>query len=598
MTNSYIPIQTPAPPDDIDIEELAPTPRLEGTALTFYKDLSSFPEWYGINKLNEELTRVQNPGPLLTSEEYDKSAYKIAGVTHPGGIYTNVAKIQYANSRKHVIANDLVRNMTPGFLSSASRGVGHTLSLALALASPTAKIGGKYATSLFGGHLWPWLASKIEGSSLKLGLAKTAVGMAEGASIAAPFSLAQDANDARLGQHDGWLSFIANEGIGAGLGGFLRLGFGFNTPIINPEEARNMHDTAVEHLMGNRPAYLEPLLKNAGYRASKDYAGLESISSEASLKISNKLSELDEESSAINERIKKDFKKSKIGAEILRQPEGEEIAPRMEKLFSKHPEFWSEEEKSLADRFRSEHVRAKQPTILSKLFNAFNKSPENRLPEEHTLIEDFKKGREEDAIKSEIDKFSSQKKELQARREIQKEPRIKKKISWKISDLEKEIDKNSTRLGNIQKLSKLRENKDFEDLWKRRGSILDEKSELGEQLKANKAFQDIVGTYKEPVTKEEFQDYLDYIKSWKSDLFLDPKTYENSMEERAKIMAERPLIEDAKLAEKIEGARAKGELAAEEERELDELDRDDTVSNQIKEAVDTYVGCVEEGGQE
>lgn len=599
--NEFLPLPTPPMDNDIDIEEAPPTPRLQGIALEAYSNVGSFAEDLGINKLSELATREFDPGRTMSSEEYEKSIYKVPGLNFPTGVPLNVARSRSNRYQDKLETQELLGNMEPGFLSFASRRVGDFIALAIGSALPSTKLLGAVSRPLLGGKLFPWLATKLESSSWKLLAAKGAVGVAEGGVIAVPFALSQYKNDLDLGQDDGYLSLVANEALGAGLGGAYRMGFGFDPPLIAPEEHQNAIDAATVQMFNGKPAYVEPLIENGAYQSAKDSALIVARSGAKTDELTMRLREIDTQLGENRAQIKTDFGKNKIGTELMDFPEGEKLSPKLETMFAKHREFWTEDEQKAFDTFRSSHVQKVQPTILNKLFNFSEKGVEKRSLDEQNIINDFKEGREEEAIQGEVDEIKSKKSTLQTRLETAETPKEKTKLRFKISDLEKAEDLNKDRLGNVQKLTNLiKENPEFAERWEETQNLLNERNQKSLELTANKSYAQVMSTYADPVKEADLRSAHDWTSSWKSDLFYEPDLLTASNEELRDIPDD--ISTDEREVRKMETSvnelRNEGKLAPEEEEILDGIEKDEAQHNKIAGALKSYVECLIGRGEE
>ncbi len=579
--------------NDIDLETAPQTSRLVGGALSAYNQVFAMPSNLGFNKLQEVITKEFDPGKILSSEDYDKSQFKIPGLTFPNGVPTNVARLRFNKFRDRKVIDNAINNMPAGFLSAVSRTAGSLIGLGIGADLDPLAFGVAKGTTSLTSKFAPWLLTKLEGTSARF-LTKAAIGGAEGATIATPFALSQYENDLDIGQDDGALSIAANIGMGVGLGASLRLGFGFDRPVMKTEEHQRAQSVAVNHLMNGKPAYVEPLIKNGAYQIAKESDEFLLKSEDMVSKLPDQIDELDKEIDAKSKEVKDAFKTKGLKTDLTDVERGSDFVDRLNKMREKGSDQFSEEENDLQKRFSSLTLSKKEPTVLKKAFDISEKSIARRSPEEEQFLADFVGKKEEDITNNEIDNLKSTRDDLRKRFDETKARDLKTKLRFKIADFEDRISKNVDRLEDIKSLAKLEkpEADDIDDL----GKLKTRRANLQNTLDANKVYAQNTNTNIEPVTEHELRNKSTWVQDWRSDFAYSPdesRAFRNevaAIPDNVEFNIEEPL-------QALNDLRAAGELSSEEEEFMDQIEKEDGAFDTISKSLRSYFDCLLKRGE-
>lgn len=596
MPQFTAPLPQSALPTDLDMESAPPTNILGGGAVAALNQFMTGPSAVGLKFLQEGLTAEMNPGKFLTTEEVEKSPYKIPGVSYPNGISQNVLKLKHNRLKNEQRTANILNNMPPGFLSWTSRNVGSLIGVAGTFTIDPIGSGIAKTTTSLTTRLAPWLLSKIEGRMLTFA-ARAAIGFPETAIIGGPLSLAQYGNERDLGQDHGVLSIFANMATFGMLGGFIRLGFGFDRSVVKPEEHLRAQDAAINHLMNGKPAYVEPIIKNGAYQMAKESQQFLKRSGDMLEEIPTLIEKVDDEIKVKQTQLSKKFKGRARAEEVMDIEPGNEFVQRLDRMRIKPSELFTDEEKELSRKFISPTLSAKEPTILKKIFDITEKSSIRRSPKEQQLLDDFIGTKEKEVTLKEITDLTNKRAEITDRMKETKNESLKTKLKFKISDFNDRIKKNSIHLENIKKIDRLE--KDNVETFELRGALKElevRKQSLQSTLDANKIYSQNINTNQSPVTENELRSNTEWINDWRSDFPYSPQETKIFREDVATI-PENIQFDSESVFNDLKDLRDAGELTSKAEDFLDEVEKDDEAFESISSSLRAFFDCLLKRGE-
>lgn len=250
-------IQVPKEHDDLDSEGNAPINMITGIQETEKHDIK-----FGTTA--QLLTMAYdgiNPGKSLTSNDYEKSAFKRPGITFPHGV--SEARVKREADRYD--ANIHYQNTMSGLNNSFLRGTSRIIGGIAAFTVDPLNIGAMALAGASAGVLSePLLAVAAEYGGLARRGAQFVKGAYEAAAATAPAGAVDFTAGKVYGEHPTVLHAVQSLGINAALGGILMGAFGGR--IIDNTNHFNALKTASDQLEAGAKVDVEPIIKDGAYQ--------------------------------------------------------------------------------------------------------------------------------------------------------------------------------------------------------------------------------------------------------------------------------------------------------------------------------------------
>lgn len=179
----------------------------------------SFDAEYGYNQFLHH-------GDFLTEDQWRESDFFRKGLSFPNGVYQNVAALVAESHDGDTFRKDRLASMTPGFIAGTGKFVGSSIGFVLDPLNAASLV---LAPELIGTKALPLLAEAESGAEAGLvGKAfdissRFTIGAIEGAAILAPSELVEKASSPLTQEEKSNLSVFTTLGLGAALGGVVRV---------------------------------------------------------------------------------------------------------------------------------------------------------------------------------------------------------------------------------------------------------------------------------------------------------------------------------------------------------------------------------------
>jgi predicted nucleic acid-binding Zn-ribbon protein len=596
MPEFTAPLPQQSVPEELNAETHPATSRLVGGALSAYNSFFGTPVTMGFNWAQESLTKELDPGRFLTSEEYEKSEFKVPGLNFPNGVSQNVAKLRKNRARINQVKDNAINNMPAGFLSWAAENVGALVGTMGAFAVDPIAGGIAATTTSLTSRAVPWLLSKLEGTFAKAAV-RGGIGFGEGAAISLPITIPQYENERELGQDQGALSILANSAIFGAFGSALRLGFGFDRGVIKQRENLRAQEVAIDHLTNGKPAYIEPVIKNGAYQMSKESEMFLKRSEDMIVELPSKIEDIDSQIKEKSKALKSELRNLKGPKEFAEIDEGHEFVQRLDRMREKPSDFMTAEEKGFSKRFISQTMSVREPSILKKIFDISEKSSVKRSVEEQDLLDNFIGDKESDVTADEISKLRENRDALIERMKEAPTESAKTKLKFKVSDLNDRIKINEKRLDDLQKVIKFAT--ENESTFKLRNEIKNleaQKNVLESTLDANKVYSQNINTNQTPLTETELRNYSDTVQDWRSDFAYSADEHTRFRQDVDSI-PENIQFDSEQVFDDLKDLREDGELTSKAEDFLDEVKKDDEAFESVSNSLRDFFDCLLKRGE-
>jgi hypothetical protein len=488
----------------------------------------------------------------------------------------------------------LLNNMAPDTLSKVSRGTGDLIGLASLAVVPELDLptfGMSLGAKGVMGKLMPWVLGKLEGA-VSPALTKMAGGALESAVVGAPMSYSQYQNQKDIGLNPSPLTILTTDGLFAGLGGFIGLGADWKAPLMNADDHVTTRSTAINQVANGKPAYVEPLIKNGVYQMSKDMEPfLDRFEEKLDINESDG-AKLDNKIKGEQTKLGKMLKEKNLDKSVQELKTGKEFINDLEKIREKPVDLRTESDIALLKRFESPSLREKEPSTLTKAYDLSSKPAGMRTEAENDFFNEFVSNKEKSRTQQEINQLNFDKNDLEKKRDELPEGNERTKLNFRISDIDKEIDKNKTRLDDLKKIDDLK--KDNPKILNKIRSIrrLNDKREGLRNASDNmRLYQHVLDQYSTPVAESDVRSTANWIKDWRSDFVYSPEEHSDLTSEIEGI-PDNVALDLTPEMDQINAMRERGELSEEAQEYIDGFEEEDNMIKRFFDSLKAWAQCV------
>lgn len=200
-------------------------------------------------------------GIPMTKEAWKQSPFYRDGLNFEDGVTDTTARIAAQRYDREKTFNETMNTMPDGLLSSMSRGAGDLIGFSL---DPVNAVSATLAPELVGTKVASW-ATELMGTRAYWRAASALGGIAEGASVFAPNTLATYNAEKTFGEDPSPYMALLNLGAASALGGVVHGVFGMKS-VMPEHEYRVGLQTAVAQMAAGKAIDLDLLNKNAAYQ--------------------------------------------------------------------------------------------------------------------------------------------------------------------------------------------------------------------------------------------------------------------------------------------------------------------------------------------